>query len=132
MLPVRVPTSSRPARLQNSTGLARIEKSVLAIGEPKRLRSRDHLRFVAAQACLVCGRIPSQATTCAGTQPRAMGRKVSDELTVPVCALHHHELHMRGNECASLAQTVAIPCLRGRPVGGELRSAAAPDQNRPI
>ena len=27
-----------------------------------------------------------------------MGRKVSDEFTVPLCATHHHELHMRGNE----------------------------------
>ena len=27
-----------------------------------------------------------------------MGRKVSDRFAVPVCRLHHRELHRRGNE----------------------------------
>ena len=27
-----------------------------------------------------------------------MGRKVSDKYTVPLCRLHHRELHRRGNE----------------------------------
>ena len=27
-----------------------------------------------------------------------MGRKVSDRFTVPICRLHHRELHRRGNE----------------------------------
>ena len=76
----------------------KIEKSNLPIGEPKRIRNRDHLRFVASQPCLVCGRSPSQAHHLRFAQPRAMGRKVSDEFTVPLCATHHHELHMRGNE----------------------------------
>ena len=76
----------------------KIEKSTLPIGEPKRIRNRDHLRFVASQPCLVCGRSPSQAHHLRFAQPRAMGRKVSDEFTVPLCATHHHELHMRGNE----------------------------------
>ena len=76
----------------------RIDKSVLAIPEPRRLRDRHHLKFVAKQACLVCGRAPSQAHHLRIAQPRALGRKVSDEYTVPLCALHHHDLHMRGNE----------------------------------
>jgi hypothetical protein len=33
-------------------------------------------------------------------QPRALGRKVSDEFTVPVCRAHHRELHRHGNEKA--------------------------------
>ena len=76
----------------------KIEKSTLPIGEPKRIRNREHLRHVASQPCLVCGRAPSQAHHLRFAQPRAMGRKVSDEFTVPLCATHHHELHMRGNE----------------------------------
>jgi hypothetical protein len=31
-------------------------------------------------------------------EQRAMGRKVSDRFTVPICRLHHRELHRRGNE----------------------------------
>ena len=27
-----------------------------------------------------------------------MGRKVSDRFAVPICRLHHRELHRRGNE----------------------------------
>jgi hypothetical protein len=76
----------------------RIEKSALALSEPKRIRNREHLRFVASQPCLVCARMPSQAHHLRFAQPRAIGRKVSDEFTVPLCATHHHELHMRGNE----------------------------------
>jgi hypothetical protein len=29
-------------------------------------------------------------------QPRALGRKVSEEYTVPICRLHHRELHRYG------------------------------------
>src|SRR3989442_11504554 len=33
-------------------------------------------------------------------QQRALGRRVSDEFTVPVCRLHHRELHRSGDEAA--------------------------------
>src|SRR5262245_33131862 len=36
-----------------------IDKSILTISAPRRYRNRDHLRFVAQQACLLCGRRPS-------------------------------------------------------------------------
>ncbi len=77
-----------------------IDKSALVLGEPTRQRDRDHLRFVASQPCLVCGASPSQAHHVRLAQPRALGRKVSDEYTVPLCADHHRELHMRGDEGA--------------------------------
>lgn len=78
----------------------RIDKSVLTIGEPKRLRDKAHLRFVATQPCLVCGRQPSDAHHLRFAQPRALGLKVSDEFTVPLCRGHHRELHQVGNEPA--------------------------------
>ena len=31
-------------------------------------------------------------------QPRALGRKASDEFTVPLCRMHHREVHRLGNE----------------------------------
>jgi hypothetical protein len=31
-------------------------------------------------------------------QPRALGRKVSDEFTVPLCAIHHQQNHATANE----------------------------------
>ena len=36
-----------------------VDKSVLSHPEPRRIRDRDHVRFVAQQACLICGRKPS-------------------------------------------------------------------------
>lgn len=87
-----------PAYLPPSDLRPRVDKSVLTLSEPKRRRDRDHLRFVASQPCLVCGRMPSQAHHVRLAQPRALGRKVSDEFTVPLCAIHHHDLHMKGNE----------------------------------
>jgi hypothetical protein len=75
-------------------------EGVVAIGKPVRERDRDHLRFVVAQPCLVCGRTPSDAHHIKFAEQRAMGRKVSDKFAVPICRLHHRELHRRGNEHA--------------------------------
>jgi hypothetical protein len=77
-----------------------IDKSQLAIAEPKRLRDKVHLKFVASQPCLVCGRQPTDPHHLRFTQPRAIGLKVSDEFTVPLCRGHHRELHQAGNELA--------------------------------
>ena len=65
-----------------------------------RLRDKDHRRFVAQQPCVVCGRTPSDAHHIRFAQPRALGRKVSDEFTVPVCRTHHRELHTYGDEAS--------------------------------
>ena len=78
----------------------RIDKSLLTIAEPKRLRDKAHLKFVASQPCLVCGRQPSDPHHLRFAQPRAIGLKVSDEFTVPLCRGHHRQLHQAGNEVA--------------------------------
>jgi hypothetical protein len=74
------------------------EQTVTVINKPVPERDREHLRFVASQPCLVCGRTPSDAHHIKFAEQRAMGRKVSDRFTVPICRLHHRELHRRGNE----------------------------------
>jgi hypothetical protein len=58
-----------------------INKSVLALPAPRRIRDREHVKSVAKQPCLVCGRIPADAQHLRFAQPRALGRKVSDEFT---------------------------------------------------
>jgi hypothetical protein len=73
---------------------------VLAISEPRRIRDKAHRKFVSAQACLVCGRQPSDAHHLRSAQPRALSRKVSDEFTVPLCRIHHREVHRGGDEAA--------------------------------
>jgi DNA recombination protein Rad52 len=83
-----------------SVAPAKIDKSQLAIAEPKRLRDKAHLKFIASQPCLICGRRPSDPHHLRFAQPRAIGRKVSDEFTVPLCRGHHRQLHQTGNEVA--------------------------------
>jgi hypothetical protein len=73
-------------------------EGVVAISKPVGERERDHLKFVTSQPCLVCGRTPSDAHHIKFAEQRAMGRKVSDRFTVPICRLHHRDLHRRGNE----------------------------------
>jgi len=65
----------------------------LAFPKPLRQRDRHHLRFVAQQPCLVCGRTPSAPHHLRFAQARGLGQKVSDEFTVPLCRAHHRELH---------------------------------------
>jgi len=76
----------------------KIDKSQLVVVEPKRLRDKAHLQFVASQPCLICGRQPSDPHHLRFAQPRAIGLKVSDEFTVPLCRGHHRQLHQAGNE----------------------------------
>jgi hypothetical protein len=77
-----------------------IDKSQLSLSEPRRIRNKEHIRFVAQQACLVCGRKPSDPHHLRHVQPRAIGRKSSDEFTVPLCRIHHRAVHRAGDERA--------------------------------
>ena len=85
-------------KCRSGGGRTKVDKSVLAIAEPRRIRSKEHLRFVASRPCVICGRSPSNAHHVRFAQSRGVGLKVSDEFTVPLCAIHHHELHQTGRE----------------------------------
>lgn len=78
---------------------------------PKELRKRDkaHLLFVRSRPCLVCKQSPCDAHHLKFAQQRALGRKVSDEFTVPLCRAHHQELHRHGNEKAWWANLQITP-----------------------
>ena len=92
---------SRPDSRQSygkDRGRKVIDKSALPFPEPRRIRDRDHVRHVAQQTCLICGRQPCDAHHLRFAQSRALGRKVSDEFTVPLCRGHHREVHRHGDE----------------------------------
>jgi hypothetical protein len=55
--------------IQNDATPGKIDKSVLTISEPRRLRDKAHLKFVASQPCLVCGGSPADAHHLWFTQP---------------------------------------------------------------
>jgi hypothetical protein len=75
----------------------------------RRSRDKDHLGFIARQPCTVCGRRPCEAHHLRFSQPRALGRRVSDEFTVPLCRVHHRELHRQGDERAWWAKASIDP-----------------------
>src|SRR3984893_13836520 len=77
-----------------------INKSVLVLATPRRYRNREHLRYVAQQACLICGRKQSDPHHLRYLQPRALGRKASDEFAAPLCRSHHRAVHRAGDERA--------------------------------
>jgi hypothetical protein len=86
-------TSTRSSKAPRNGAVRVLAKTV-------RLRDKEHRKFVSRQACLVCGRTPSDPHHLRFLQPRALGRRVSDEFTVPLCRIHHRELHRQGDEAA--------------------------------
>ena len=91
-----------------------IDKSRLVHPEPRRFRNKNHVKLVANQPCLICGRRPSDAHHLRFAQHRALGRKVSDEFTVPLCRGHHRELHRCGDETAWWKQVGIDPTVCAR------------------
>jgi ERF superfamily len=102
--PSALPHASAPAQPEvppvNNAVLWHVDKSALPLSEPRRYRDRAHLESVASQPCLLCGRQPSDAHHLRFMQPRAMGRRVSDEFAVPLCRTHHRAVHRHGDEVA--------------------------------
>jgi hypothetical protein len=88
--------TSAPPRVKDQND----RQLVTPLRKPVRARNKSHLTFVAAQPCLVCQRSPCDAHHLKFAEPRTLGRKVSDEFTVPVCREHHQQLHRHGNEAA--------------------------------
>jgi hypothetical protein len=93
-------TATLKESLAEKTRTRQIDKSILGFPEPRRIRDRDHIRHVMKQSCLICGRRPSDPHHLRKAQSRALGRKVSDEFTVPLCRGHHREVHRSGDEAA--------------------------------
>jgi hypothetical protein len=89
--------------------VATIQRSGPAHPEPRRVRDREHLKFVAGHPCLLCGRHPTDPHHLRFAQSPALGRKVSDEFTVPLCRGHHREVHRCGDEAAWWAKVGIEP-----------------------
>ena len=98
------PTAVDQVVVQNGT----VEGSRATSGTPRernppitktvRHRNKEHLQFVRTQPCLICAKQPSDPHHLPFAQPRALGRKVSDQYTVPLCRAHHREAHRAAQE----------------------------------
>jgi hypothetical protein len=128
------PFQDKAAAVQHLTPLDDGGNGLAFPKEPPRKRNKAHLTFVRGQPCLICKQTPSDAHHLKFAQPRALGRKVSDEFTVPLCRPHHQALHRHGNEPAWWANLQISPL----PVAGELWASSpvqgianAPAPHRP-
>jgi ERF superfamily len=93
-------SARRPDRNQKRRRATGVDKSALVLPTHRRIRDREHVKSVAKRPCLVCGRRPVDAHHLRFAQAPALGRKVSDEFTVPLCRGHHREVHRCGDEAA--------------------------------
>jgi hypothetical protein len=119
------PSIATAAEDQNSPA----EAMVTPMRKEMRRRNKAHLAFVAAQPCLVCQRSPCDAHHLKFAQPRSLGRKVSDEFTVPLCREHHQELHRHGNEMAWWANLQIAPIEAAKELWTATQLQAASDRN---
>jgi len=119
------PRAVEPSEVSISNG---VDKSLLALPEPRRFRDKTHCKFVSKQPCLICGRQPADAHHLRFAQHRALGRKVSDEFIVPLCRGHHREVHRCGDEASWWSKAGIDPIGAARTLWTEthpLRSVAA-------
>jgi hypothetical protein len=100
-------------------------QNALALMKPVRKRDKAHRDFVCSQPCLICGRRPSDAHHIQFGQPRALGRKVSDEFTVPLCRVHHRDLHRVSDEKKWWEATKIAPIEIAQKLWRERRNNAA-------
>jgi hypothetical protein len=114
------------AGLDQHTG---IDKSTLTIGAPRRYRSKEHLRYVISLPCLFCARKPSDPHHLRFMQPRALGRKTSDEFVVPLCRTHHRAAHRAADEQAWWKAIGIDPIKIARKLWRDSRVAKAQEQS---
>jgi hypothetical protein len=108
---------------------ARIDKSALMIGAPRRYRSKEHLRYVISLPCLFCARKPSDPHHLRFMQPRALGRKTSDEFVVPLCRTHHRAAHRAADEQAWWEAIGIDPVKIARKLWRDSRAVKAQEQS---
>ena len=125
------PNNQDAGRPERRARFKAIDKSVLTLPEPRRVRDRDHVKFVAQQPCLLCGRKPSDAHHLRFVQSRALGRKVSDEFTVPLCRGHHREVHRGGDEAAWWRNAGIDPTISARTLWLETHPLPAGQGDKP-
>ena len=125
------PQETAPAESTYPDQAKGIDKSILTVPAPRRYRNREHLRYVAQQACLVCGRKPSDPHHLGFTQPRALGRKVSDEFAVPLCRGHHRAAHRSHDERGWWRQAAIDPIKVARRLWKETHGLGRRRPQRP-
>jgi hypothetical protein len=126
------PHPDEPGSRQRKRRRSAVDKSVLALPTPRRIRDREHVKSVAKLPCLVCGRRPADGHHLRFAQSIALGRKVSDEFTVPLCRGHHREVHRCGDEAAWWKKTGIDPTVTARALWLQTHPLPQPANSSPV
>ncbi len=120
-------SARRPDRRHKRRRATAVDKSALVLPTQRRIRDREHVEWVAKEPCLVCGRCPADAHHLRFAQSPALGRKVSDEFTVPLCRGHHREVHRCGDEAAWWRKAGIDPTITARSLWLKTHPLPRPD-----
>ena len=112
--PVAVQSKALRSRRRGRDRATSVNKTILTLPVLRRIRDREHVKTVAKQPCLVCGRRPADAHHLRFAQSSTLSRKVSDEFTVPLCRGHHREVHRCGDEAAWWVKFGIDPTISAR------------------
>jgi hypothetical protein len=120
-------SARRPDRGHKRRRATGVDKSALVLPTHRRIRDREHVKSVAKEPCLVCGRSPADAHHLRFAQSPALGRKVSDQFTVPLCRGHHREVHRCGDEAAWWGKVGIDPTIAARLLWLKTHPLSGPD-----
>ena len=98
----RVPKSLVPKAL----GLSAVDKGPI--------RDRAHMARLAQMPCVVCGTAYVQVHHIRECLPRTMGVRVGDDMTLPVCVLHHAEIHATNTDALWRRMRIDAPALAAK------------------
>lgn len=59
----------------------------------KKIRDKNHLKFIRSLPCIKCFQAPSQAAHIRLNGGAGIGQKPCDSKTIPLCAMHHFQQH---------------------------------------
>lgn len=62
----------------------------------KRIEDKKHLKLIRQLPCCICGRVGVEVHHIRMGNNGGIGRKPGDSLCVPLCSMHHRELHNTG------------------------------------
>jgi len=66
---------------------------ILSGDKVQRLKDRKYLKWISEQNCLLCLTNPCQAHHLTFAMPRGFSQKTGDQWTIPICYIHHSQIH---------------------------------------
>jgi hypothetical protein len=110
---------------------ARVDKSTLAVSAPPPLSRQSAPSLYRPTSLPPLWPQAIRPPSPRHLQPRALGRKASDEFAVPLCRIHHRLVHRVGNEAAWWKDASSCPGSSGT-TAAWIRGGSRPGRRRNV